>query len=698
FEHTGGKTDAQASAAESTEGEESEAETETQIPLVTFVVFDDPYKLPQATQGDIRFHREGATEAEDSLAKWTSQRQIGPGAVSLASFDYKAAATNAAGRSAETDQGEAGGIEAGLEDYDPQTLYYASAEEGLDRYARLRQQAHDRDKKTFFGEGNVRELQAGEWFTLTEHPDYDPEAEEDAQFTVTRLKFAATNNLPGDGKDKDERPYTVNIEAQRKGIPLACGFAHGQYAKPRARGKQTAIVVGPADEEVYTDELGRIKVQFHWQRPNEHAEIGAAFNEHSSCWIRVAYPSAGAAWGHQFIPRIGQEVVIDFLESDIDRPLVTGVVYDGRQPVPWFSGAGQLPANKTLSGIKTKEHFGSQYGELLFDDTPEEVRTKLSSEHGKTQLNQGFLVHPRTDGVAEPRGEGFELRTDRHGAIRAGEGLLLSTEPKEAAQGKQLDRETAQSQLDAARELARTQSGIAGNQKADPTEIGPKERDEEGEEQQETMSGHLDHLVEASLAWEVDTNTDLEGPPNNSGQHGRQPILLASAQAGLGVMTPKELVLIAEKNLDSISQRDMQQSTARRWLHNAGGKISLFVQGVADKLNLKLFVAKGDANLWAQSGDVEIVGDQNVSLHANQGKLEIFAGEEAFFYCGGAYIRLKGGNVDINAPAEINLKAARYVWCGPGSMNIVPKEFPDTPLCIECLRRAAAINEQTLEL
>ncbi|MBY0446135.1 MAG: type VI secretion system Vgr family protein, partial [Burkholderiales bacterium] len=167
----------------------------------------------------------------------------------------------------------------------------------------------------------------------------------------------------------------------------------------------------------------------------------------------MAYPSAGAGFGHQFIPRIGQEVTVSFIEGDIDRPIITGVVYNGSHSVPAFSGAGALPANKTLSGIKTKEHEGGQYGELLFDDTKGEVRTKLSSEHGKTQLNLGYLIHPRTDGKGEARGEGFELRSDMQGAIRAS-GLLISTESKSGASGKQLDHTPAQSQLESALALA----------------------------------------------------------------------------------------------------------------------------------------------------------------------------------------------------------------------------------------------------
>src|SRR5512145_498498 len=160
--------------------------------------------------------------------------------------------------------------------------------------------------------------------------------------------------------------------------------------------------------------------------------------------------SAGAAWGSQYIPRIGQEVVIDFLEGDIDRPLVTGVVYNGTHRPPTFSGAGQLPANKTLSGIKSKEYKGSRYNELVFDDSTNEIRTKLSSEHGKTQLNQGYLIHPRTEGKGDPRGEGFELRTDESGALRAAQGLFLSTEAQNGATGKQIARDHAQAQADAA--------------------------------------------------------------------------------------------------------------------------------------------------------------------------------------------------------------------------------------------------------
>jgi type VI secretion system secreted protein VgrG len=641
FEHTGGQTDAQADE-ESAEEEDEEDETETPIPLVTFIAFDDPWKLPQAAQGEIRFHRAEATEAEDSLTEWTGQRQIGPGSVSLIAFDYKLAATDNAARFAATDQGEAGGMEEHLEDYDPQTLYYASQEEGLDHYAKLRQQAHDRHKKTFFGQGNVRELRAGEWFTLTEHPDYDPDFEEDAQFTVTRLAFTATNNLPGEDKEeKDERPYRVKIEAQRKGIPLVPDFAHTSHAKPVAHGTQTALVVGPANEEVYTDELGRIKIQFHWQRPEEHPERGARFDETSSCWIRVAYPSAGAAWGHQFIPRIGQEVVVAFLEDDIDRPLVIGVVYDGRQPPPWFSGAGHLPANKTLSGIQTKEHFGVGYNELLFDDTPGEVRAKFSSEPGKSQLNLGWLAHPRSDGEAEPRGEGFELRSDFSGALRAARGLLLSAHGRRLAAGGQLDRQELIAQLETALAIARALGEDADKHDAEGTETKPQEQ-----------------LTEHVKQWEAGSNTDQAGgDPNGKG------IAALTAPEGMALASEANLLLVSGASQDFVAAQDANHSVGQNLRQRVGRAFSLFVQ----QAGMKLIAAAGKIIVRALSDEIEIAAAK---------KLHLFSQEEIVLdapkitlRAQGAGVEYGGGAITSRTTGAHTRHAASHADVGPASVT-----------------------------
>ncbi|MCL2591025.1 MAG: phage late control D family protein, partial [Betaproteobacteria bacterium] len=169
-----------------------------QAPCVTFIVFDDPFGLPQSSQKTIRFHRAEATEKEDSLTDWQQARQIGSGSTTLASFDYKPVLTNETGAEGCIEQGEEGlEAESTLEDYEPQTLYYGTDSEELNRYASRRQESHDWAKMSCRGEGNVRQLQAGQWFSLTGHPYYDRfNAQEEREFVVCKAKFIAHNNLP----------------------------------------------------------------------------------------------------------------------------------------------------------------------------------------------------------------------------------------------------------------------------------------------------------------------------------------------------------------------------------------------------------------------------------------------------------------------------------------------------------------------
>jgi type VI secretion system secreted protein VgrG len=146
---------------------------------------------------------------------------------------------------------------------------------------------------------------------------------------------------------------------------------------PVVRGSQTARVVGPESEEIYTDEYGRVKVQFHWDRYGES-------NENSSCWVRVAQPWAGKNWGAMSIPRIGQEVVVEFLEGDPDRPLITGSVYNAEQMPPW-----SLPANQTQSGIlsrSTKSGTAENANAIRFEDKKGEEQLWLHAE--KDQLTE----------------------------------------------------------------------------------------------------------------------------------------------------------------------------------------------------------------------------------------------------------------------------------------------------------------------
>ncbi|WP_259044133.1 type VI secretion system Vgr family protein [Chromobacterium alkanivorans] len=675
-------------------------------PQVRLVVFDDAHSLPVASLERVRFHRCDATEEEDGLTSWQAARQIVPDCVALTSYDYKLVYTQQIQDGSRIEQGQSGQLlQSSLTHYDAPGLYYAGDEEQLGRYARLRQQANDLQAKQFSGSGTVRGLQPGEWFRLDDHPVHETDSPQDREFVITSQSFLVRNNLPQElaqyaGAVSEAEPFTTSIQAQRRGIPLTPAYAGTELARPKSRGVQTATVVGPVEpadqvtDEIYTDDQGRIKVQFHWQRPEEHAQFGANFDDRSSCWLRVAMPSAGVGFGHQFIPRVGQEVLVSFIEGDIDRPLVTGVFYNGSHSPPDFSGAGSLPANKTLSGIKSKEHRGEGYNELLFDDTPGEVRAKLSSELGKTQLNQGFLTHPRSNGKAQPRGEGFELRTDQHGAIRAAHGLLLSTEAQNGAGGKQLAREHAQSQLQSAVALSQALAETATGQQADTMETGPDGIGDDNTKSGKKEKGHIQHQLDALTAWEAGSNTDKDGKTAKE-QEGQQPLLILSGETGIASVTGQSQTLSAEQNLNLVAQRDANHTTGRRWIHNVGKSISLFVAGVQDKIAVKLIAAKGKVQVQAQSDAMEITADKDVTITAAKGVVHVAADQEVLLTSGGAYIRLKGGNIEVHAPGTISVKGARHEFSGPARLT-TPVGLPIFPEHDESLTFVDEVTKKPL--
>ncbi|MBA4709088.1 type VI secretion system Vgr family protein [Aquitalea aquatica] len=638
-------------------------------PQVKLVVFDDAYSLPPAASERVRFHRSDATEEEDGLIDWSAARQVVSGNVALASFDYQPVSTQHTGDQTRIQQGRGGdALQSTLQDYDPQSLYYASDADQLSHYAQLRQQAHDVQAKQFSGSGSVRSLQAGQWFRLDEHPAHEGDSSEQREFVVTGQTFRANNNLPGEltsslrnllanGADttstdsQNSSPFQTTITAQRRGIPLTPAYAHSALAKPTSKGVQTATVVGPVGEEVHTDELGRVKVQFHWQRADEHPSIGARLDDTSSCWLRVAMPSAGAGWGHQFIPRIGQEVLIDFIEGDIDRPVIVGVLYNGSHATPAFSGAGALPANKTLSGIKSKEHQGGQYNELLFDDTPGEVRAKLSSETHKTQLNLGFLTHPRSNGKAQPRGEGAELRSDASIAIRAAQGLLLTTYGKVQASGNQLDRKEMIELLDQCAELFKSVGDYASGSQA--LKIDPQSQTD---------------LIESIKNWEKGSNTD----PKSQG--GGQSVLSLAGLGGLSYSSPKGIIGYAGLNYDLAAKKHLQFTSGEQYVLNAGNGISQFAQSG----DFRLIAHQGQFLMQAQANDMVAQAEKNVRIMAVNGEVLIHAPTIRLVSAAGAFIKIDS-NITLGTSGQVLIKAASKSMSGPATDSVPSPNFQSGP-------------------
>jgi type VI secretion system secreted protein VgrG len=190
-------------------------------------------------------------------------------------------------------------------------------------------------------------------------------------------------------------------------LPRDIEFKAPKLAAPIVDGPQTAVVVGPNGEEIYTDKLGRIKVQFHWDRYGNN-------DENSGCWIRVSQSMAAPTWGAVYLPRIGHEVVVAFLEGDPDRPLVTGAVYNGLHYPPY-----SLPENKTRTTFRTQTHKGTGYNELSFEDeaNQEEVHIHAQKDMSTKVLNNRFRTIGQDEFLTVDRNQTNEIKGDHKETI-----------------------------------------------------------------------------------------------------------------------------------------------------------------------------------------------------------------------------------------------------------------------------------------
>jgi type VI secretion system secreted protein VgrG len=222
------------------------------------------------------------------------------------------------------------------------------------RYAQMRLEEYQCTRNPVDLQGTVRALLAGFKFSLIEHPAESMNRE----YLLTRISHLATQ--PQSGEEQSDASHGAGHRAQIRAIAADVPFRPARSTrKPVVIGSQTALVTGPSGEEVYTDDdgYGRVKCQFHWDLEGEH-------NENSSCWIRVSQGMAGGNYGMMFLPRVGQEVIVDFLEGNPDQPMITGRVYNNDNMPPY-----SLPDEKTKSTIKSRSSIGGEgFNELRFED------------------------------------------------------------------------------------------------------------------------------------------------------------------------------------------------------------------------------------------------------------------------------------------------------------------------------------------
>lgn len=221
-----------------------------------------------------------------------------------------------------------------------------------DTLTKLRMEEEEVGYDVVSGNSDCRSMVSGFKFTLKRHPQRD----QNKTYILTSVAHSGQQS----GFAGEDEQYDAHYANSFRCIPDSVTFRPSRLTpRPVVRGTQTAVVVGPSGEEIYTEGHGRVKVQFPWDRVGQK-------DDKSSCWIRVSQPWAGKGWGAVWLPRIGQEVVVDFLEGDPDRPIIIGRVYNAEQPPPY-----SLPGDQTQSGFKSRSSKGGgtdDFNEIRFED------------------------------------------------------------------------------------------------------------------------------------------------------------------------------------------------------------------------------------------------------------------------------------------------------------------------------------------
>jgi type VI secretion system secreted protein VgrG len=255
---------------------------------------------------------------------------------------------------------------------------------------------------------NCRQLSSGHKFILERHFNAD------GKYLITLIGHSASLNSQFLSGGVDEFSYSNTFTS----IPADIPFRPLRVTpRPRIDGCQTAVVVGPAGEEIFTDKYGRVKVQFHWDRSGKN-------DADSSCWVRVATPWAGKQWGMIHIPRVGQEVVIDFLEGDPDRPVIVGSVYNAEMMPPYT-----LPANRTQSGIKSRSSASGgpdNFNELRFEDKKGSEQLFVHAEKDSTFETE----HDRSEWVGHD--ETVKVDNNRTRNVGADEKITIGSNQTES--------------------------------------------------------------------------------------------------------------------------------------------------------------------------------------------------------------------------------------------------------------------------
>jgi type VI secretion system secreted protein VgrG len=719
---------------------------------------DDP---SSASDVGVRYHGVSAVERQDTVQALIAERRIHAALTTVLSYDYKAGQVVAA-ESPSCVQGSRN--LPSLEAYDVPGQYAYADRGQARRYADLQMEAVEARAQAWRGRSTVRTLRAGTRLTVTDTPRQA--SGEAPAFAILRVMSVGVNNLPPPAQhalaelfgslpelleefSPENAPADLSLAVERavqsgygncfEAIPAEFpwrpqlqGNDDGNNAKPTALGTQSAIVVGSdgndqpsGADELYCDRLGRVRIRFHWQDSGD-----------ASCWVRVAQRSAGGGMGSQFLPRIGQEVLVQFLENDIDRPIVVGALYNGRgeggiAPTPggksgtesdtscfeqahdhassaqgnltgghspvWHGASAGSTGHRNHAaqwGIRSKEFGGSGYNQLLFDDTDNQGRVQLRCTQAAAELNLGHLIHATDNYRGSFRGLGAELRTDACGAVRAGAGLLVSSyginhsassrDPAgdNAAGIGLLQQAVNMAEIFSRATFTHQTSSLAahvGAVKADASVLNDKAAP------LKAMLTSASGMVE-DISLEDRRTTGSGKLPYSS-----EPLIGVTAKDGFGSSAGQNLQLSNGETLTLMSGQDTQFVTGAQMRIHSGQAIGVLggtVKVAEGDIGLQVIAAREAIDIQAQSDELKVQARDEVSVTSTNAHIDWAATKRiSLSTVGGANITIEDGNIKVQCPGTIKIHAGKKSLNNPAKVSYPLPSLP-TSICVECLIKA----------
>ena len=521
----------------------------------------------------------------DHIHDWHLAHEVQPGSLALNDYDFQRPSARLEVRSSIAREHSNAAYP--LYDYPGE---YVQSKDG-EQYARNRIEAIQAQYEQIRLKGNARGLGSGHLFSLTDYPRDD----QNREYLIVDSEYTITQDLYESGRGSESFQFDSSltcIDASQVFRPLPL------TTQPIVQGPQTAMVVGPKGEEIWTDQFGRVKVHFYWDRHDQS-------NENSSCWIRVSQNWAGKNWGSIQIPRIGQEVIVSFLEGDPDRPIITGRVYNAEQTVPY-----DLPANATQSGTKSRSSKGgtpANFNEIRMED-----------KKGEEQL---FIHAEKNQDIEVENDETHWVGHDRSKTIDNDETVHVKHDRTETVDNN----ETITIGVDRSEKVGNNETITIGVNRTE--QVGSNETISIGANRTESVGSNETISIGANRTESVGSNETISIGANRTESVGSSERTTIGADR-TALITANEYVLIGA---------DLATM--------AGGNESHYVRGERNSRVLK------DDNLHVGKNFVLKAGD---SITLQTGAASITMKKDGT-------IAIRGKNISIDGSGAINVKAAKNI-------------------------------------